>query len=396
MALVTLQTIFQDALPAYEQTPLLPAPVRKAARALMPCRTAALGGHVPACPDGHVARIWSNACRHRAGPPCASLQTARWLARQQARLLACEPSPGIFTRPHDLHPLWLANVPGMTSRLLRAGRDTLGPFLADPTSLGAQPGLIAAWHPWSQTRMLHPHVHGLVTGGGLTASGAWQAVRRGFLLPARVGMAVWRGKRLAASRPAWVREALVLPEGLRPQPLLNLLTWLGHPRKTPWHGWIMERSRHGAGGVTSLARDLRGGPIKHARLVADDGDRVTLCDRARQEEAGAGTPAPQRMTVPGADGLQRWLLHVPVPQTRVIRSYGLSHPTHPEDVAVCRAALGQPPVEAPACCDWQTVGAQAGEGHPERCPPCGQRLVCPGVIPRGGAPPPGLAGERAA
>jgi hypothetical protein len=284
----------------------------------------------------------------------------------------------------------------MTSLLFRAVRDTLGTFLADPTSLGAQPGIIAALHTGSQTLLLHPHVHGLVTGGGLTASGAWQAVRRGFLLPARVVMAVLRGKRLAVIRQAWVREALVLPEGWRPPPCLNLLTRLGPPRKTPWNVWLMERSRHGAGVVTSLARDMRGGPIKHGRLVADDGDRVTFCYRARQEEAGAGTTAPQRMTLPVADVLQRWRLHVPVPQTRLIHSYGLDHPTHPEDLAVCRAALRQPPVEAPACLDWQTVCAQAGEGHPERCPTCGQLLVCPGVIPRGGAPPPGLAGERAA
>src|SRR5919197_4762659 len=68
MALVTLQTIFQDAFPAYEQRHALPAHVRRAAHALMPCRTAALGGHIQACPDGHVARVWYNSCRHRSWP----------------------------------------------------------------------------------------------------------------------------------------------------------------------------------------------------------------------------------------------------------------------------------------------------------------------------------------
>ena len=90
MALVTLQTIFQDAFPAYEQTHPLPPHVRRAARAIMQCRTAALGGHVQACPDGHVSRVWYNSCRHRACPQCAYLQTERWLALQRARLLACD------------------------------------------------------------------------------------------------------------------------------------------------------------------------------------------------------------------------------------------------------------------------------------------------------------------
>ena len=102
------------------------------------------------------------------------------------------------------------------------------------------------------------------------------------------------------------------------------------------------------------------------------------------------------VTLPVADFLQRWLLHVPVPQTRAVRCYGLYHHTHAEGLTVCRTALGQPPMEVPRCLDWQTLCAKRGEAHPERWPTCGQLLVCTGVIPRGGAPPPVLAGERAA
>jgi hypothetical protein len=102
------------------------------------------------------------------------------------------------------------------------------------------------------------------------------------------------------------------------------------------------------------------------------------------------------MTLSSADFLHRWLLHVPTPQTRVVRSYGLYHPSHAEALAVCRAQCGQPPVVVPAPLDWQTACAQRGEAHPERCPAGGQLLVCTGVIPRGGAPPLVLADERAA
>jgi hypothetical protein len=150
---------------------------------------------------------------------------------------------------------------------------------------------------------------------------------------------------------------------------------------------IMERYRHGVGVVTYLARYLRGGPLKNARLVVYDGDRVTFTYRARQEEPDVESASLQRMTLPVADFLQRWLLHVPVPQTRVVRCYGLYHQTHAEALAVCRTALGQAPVEAPMSLDWQTLCAQRGEAHPERCPTCGQLLVCTSVIPRGGAPP---------
>jgi hypothetical protein len=180
MALVTLQTIFQDAFPAYEALHPLPAHVRKAARAIRQCRTAALGGHSQACPDGHVSRIWYNACRHRSCPQCVSLQTERWLALQQARFLACDHSHVIFTLPHALTPLWLANVPVMTTLLLQAVRDTLGTVLADPTYRGAQPGSIAALHTWSQTWVRPPHLHCLVTGGGEAQRGSGWRCATGF------------------------------------------------------------------------------------------------------------------------------------------------------------------------------------------------------------------------
>ena len=239
---------------------------------------------------------------------------------------------------------------------------------------------------------LHPHVHCLVTGGGLTPDGQWKAVRNGFLLPVRMVVAVFRGKPLAAIRQALARAELALPEGMRPQQLLNLLMRLGHHTKTKWNVHIRERYRHGVGVVTYLARYLRGGPLKNTRWVAWDGERVTFTCRARSAEADGAPP----MALAVADFLQRWLLHVPVPQTRVVRSYGLYQPTQAAVLAVCRAHLGQLPVAVPVALDWQTVCAQRGEAHPERCPACGQLLVCTGVVPRGGVSPPGLAGVRAA
>jgi hypothetical protein len=204
------------------------------------------------------------------------------------------------------------------------------------------------------------------------------------------------GKRLAALRQAVAQAILALPEAMRPHQWLNLLTRLGHPRKTQWHVRLMERYAHGAGVVTDLARSLRGGPRKNARRMAWDGDRVTCTCRARQEEADGARPGLQRLTVPVAAFLQRWLVHVPVPQTRTVRGYGLSHHTPMEALACCRLYVGQPPVVVPVPLGWQTGWAQRGDAHPERCPVGGQRLVCLEVIPRAGAPPPGPAEARAA
>jgi hypothetical protein len=102
------------------------------------------------------------------------------------------------------------------------------------------------------------------------------------------------------------------------------------------------------------------------------------------------------MTLPIGDFLQRVLQHVPPPGTQVVRSWGFYHPRQSEALAVCRAQLAQPPVVLPVRLDWQTVCAQRGDAHPERCPTCGQLLVCTGMIPRGGVSPPAPPEECAA
>ena len=290
---VTFQDIFRQGYPAYEQTHPVPAHQRKAAQAIMACRTAALGGHIQACPDGHFRRIWYNSCRHRACPQCAFIQVERWLERQRARLLGCDHYHVIFTMPHDLNVLWRSNAPRLTRLVFQSVKATLLSLLADPDYLGAQPGILAALHTWGQTLVLHPHVHCLVRGGGLTAQGQWQAGRHGFLLPVRVGMAVFRGKCVAALRPAWERQALPLPGELRPQSFLKLRHRLGPPKKTRWHVHIQERYTHGTGVATYLARSMRGGALSNSRLARCDGETVTF-GSVDNHASSASRGAPQR------------------------------------------------------------------------------------------------------
>ena len=102
---ITRQQILKIGYAAYERSHPLPDYVRRAVWAIWACRTAVLGGHVHACPDGHVERIWYHACRHRMCPPWAWGQVERWLTQQKARLLACEHSQVIFTIPHALNDL---------------------------------------------------------------------------------------------------------------------------------------------------------------------------------------------------------------------------------------------------------------------------------------------------
>jgi len=382
MGQVTVQQILQCGYAAFAQCHPLPDYVRKAAWALMACRTALLGGHVQGCPEGHFQRIWYNSCKHRLCPQCAWLQIERWLSRQKARLLACDHYHVIFTMPDELRGLWLANVRAMTNLLFATVHETLDELLGDAKYLGACPGMIAALHTWSQTLVLHPHLHCLVTGGGLTEAGQWRPVRNGFLLPARVVMALFRGKLLATIDAAIRAGTLRLPTSLTLRQWETLRNKLGRRK---WNVHIRERYPHGTGVLTYLARYIRGGPLANQRLVSGNPGEVTF--RYRVNGEASDRKAQGLLTLPLAEFIRRYLLHVPEPGTKVVRGYGLYAPTKQEALAVCRAQLGQAPVEAPERLDWQRACQARGEAHPERCPRCGRLLLRLGLIPRASGPP---------
>lgn len=180
---VTPQAIFQKCFDSFSHTRRLSQHHRKAAQSIIECRTAALGGHIQRCPEGHVEGVWYDSCGHRSCPQCSHLRRERWLERQKARLLACDHFHVIFTIAHELHQLWWLNTRLMIEFLFQSARDTLLELLQDDRHLGAVPGVVISLHTWGRTLSLHPHVHCLVTGGGLSPTGEWRAVRNGYLLP---------------------------------------------------------------------------------------------------------------------------------------------------------------------------------------------------------------------
>lgn len=380
MATLTIQTILQHGYSAFEQVHRLPMRVRKAAKSMLSCRTAALGGHVQACPEGHVRRQWYNSCKHRMCPQCAFIQVERWLVKKRARLLNCDHYHVIFTLPDSLRPLWRVNVTLMSNLLFRTARDTLFELLGDRKYLGAQPGLIASLHTWARTLLLHPHLHVLVTGGGWHSDGRWIPVRGSYLLPFEVVRALFRGKFLAELRTALSRGQLVLPQGCSTQQMQNLFNKLGRKK---WNVHLRASYAHGLGVLTYLARYVRGGPISNKRIVHSKEGQVKF-NYGREKVA--------RMELSTDRFLSRLLQHVPPRNAIRVRAYGLYHHSYKEALHICREELGQPPVEEPEFLDWQSYCAERGESHPERCPVCGKCLVHLESFPkrvnlRDGSPP---------
>lgn len=349
---------------------------RRAVERICLCRTAALGGHVQACPEGHVERQWYNSCKHRSCPECNFTSVERWLARQKIRLLRCDYYHVIFTLPHELNPLWLSAVGAMTKLLFGAIRDTLFELLGDPKYLGAEPGMVIGLHTWGQTATLHPHGHCLVTGGGRTPEGLWRAARNGYLLPGRVARDLFRGKMLAAVRSELAQGKLAIPAGEREQHFLNLLNKLGRKK---WNVCIRERYAHGNGVLTYLGRYLRGGPMSNRRIVSWDAERVRFRYKDYRDGESEGKK-PREMELPTGEFLRRLLQHVPEPGRKVIRSYGLYAGSRRKDLESCREMQGQEPIPEPEVLTWQDCMSKFGDGNCGKCPVCGATLIQREVI----------------
>jgi len=365
---VTLQEVFRRGFERYAHQRRVPLHIRRAARAIRLCRTAALGGHVTGCPEGHEARVHYNSCRHRACPQCARIRIDRWLAAREVQLLPCDHYHVVFTIPHELEPLWYDNRRRMTELLFRCVRDTLVELLGDPRYLGARPGVLATLHTWGRTLTFHPHVHCLVTGGGLGTTG-WRGVRNGYLLPVRVVCALFRGKLVAALRVAAARGQLTLPTEMSPTRLGNLLRTLG---RRPWNVRIQERYAHGRGVLVYLGRYLRGGPISNRRLVTVDGARVVF--RYRDHRDGR----PKSMALPLEHFVQRITWHVPEPGHQMVRYFGLYARGKTAEREACRAELAALPAESLALASPRAVCRllpTRERASDPTCTVCGRPLV---------------------
>jgi len=167
-------------------------------RHLVACRTAALGGHVDACTQCSFVRISYNSCRDRHCPKCQATQREQWIEARLDRVLPVGHFHVVFTAPEEINPLMLRNRAALYNLLFAAASRTLLELANDPNRLGAQIGFTAILHTWGQNLLFHPHLHCVVTAGGLSPEGErWVPTRQDYLLPVKVLGRLFRGKFLA-------------------------------------------------------------------------------------------------------------------------------------------------------------------------------------------------------
>jgi len=382
-----LQEVIARGYPALAEKTALPPHVHRAARAMVMCRTSALGGHIQGCPEGHVQRVWYNSCRHRSCPQCNRIQLERWLEGQKSRLIDHPHRHMIFTLPHELHPYWRRNTDQMTRWLFQSVRETLLCFLTDPAYLGAQPGILSVLHTWGRALTLHPHIHCAITEGGLDDRGQWRLPVKNCFLPIRAVMFKYRGHFLAQLKAAVDRGELALPEGETPTSSHNLFNRLG--RKL-WNVNLRERYDNAEGVVEYLARYVRGGPMRPSQLSkfrADQND-VLFRYHAHRDNPDGGRKRCRKERLSAGELTGRLLQHVPRKGLNIVRSYGLYAVACRGKLDQARAEVGQAPVRSPKPVQWQGyLGRFPGSQSQAHCSVCERQLMALAPITPSRAPP---------
>ena len=367
---------------AYRNAHRLQVRHRRAMRAIEICRTADLGGHVDECDHCGRLKISYNSCRNRHCPKCQCLDKERWLEARKEDLLPTHYFHVVFTLPEGLRALCLRNQAVGYRILFRAASETLKELTRDPEHLGADIGFIVVLHTWSQTLIDHPHVHCIVTGGGLSPDGLrWIPCKENFFLPEKVLARLFQGKFLAYLKEAYAKGKLVFPgkiAHLKEESAFKILLDELYEQE-----WVVNcRPPFGNTEMVMeyLGRYTHRVAISNNRLVKLEDGKVTFRYRDRRDNDKV-----KPMTLDAPEFIRRFLLHILPDGFVKIRHYGLlSNRNRKGKLGLCKRLLGvdcREEGKEKKKESWQDLLARVTGHDPRICPYCGKgKMVLKEVI----------------
>src|SRR5512136_29496 len=362
----------------------------KVMSAIEQCRTATLGGHVLCCRACDHQEVAYNSCRNRHCPKCQASAAKRWLEARQADLLPVAYYHVVFTLPAPISAIAYYNKTVIYGLLFEIAAETLRTIAADPKHLGAQIGAILVLHTWGSALTHHPHVHGIVPGGGLSLDGErWVACKPGFFLSVRVLSRLFRRRFLEALSQAHAAGQLqFFGEYAHLSDSSAFAGWLAPLKQCEW---VVYAKRPFAGPEAVLAylsRYTHRVAIANSRLISLDERGVTF---RWKDYRAKGRTRHKTMTLDADEFMRRFLLHVLPSGFHRIRHYGLlangGRRTH---LARVRDLLAVP--ASTISSEPESAETSSGSSRPTFvCPDCGAAMIIIEILarkPHIRAPPP--------
>jgi ribosomal protein L37AE/L43A len=335
----------------------MPPSHRRAIKDIQRCRTESLGGQVYYCQKCDEQRYSYHSCKNRHCPKCQNDQANQWLAEQQRLLLPVPHFLVTFTLPKELRAVARSNQRTIYNILFRASSEALQKLALDPRFIGARIGMVGVLHTWTRQLLYHPHVHYIVTGGGLSQEGRWRQSRQDFLVPVKALSIIFRAK---------LRDLLKKTQLFA---VVDARVWT--------KAWVVHCQPVGSGETAFkyLAPYIFRVAISNNRILKIADGQVTF---SYKESA---TDQFKSCQVTGEEFIRRFLQHVLPPRFIKVRYYGLLSPRlrHLQEKARSLLASRRTKAKTPIAKELSQT---------PRCPHCGDQLSLLRILrPRGGFPP---------
>ncbi len=311
-------TVQQLLLKHYRPSAVTCCHVQNVLRRITLCRTAALGYHVYKCSndDCGYMKYQYHSCRDRHCPCCGAIKKQEWIEARMQELLPVKYYHVVFTLPHELNSIVLGHRKLLFKLLFDASAQTLLSFAKDPQYLNALPGIISVLHTWGQQLSFHPHIHCIVSGGGIVNGHQWRDARKNnyrFLFPVKAMQQVFRGKFLQALKQMITAGEVMMPEGTDAKQLLNLLyakDWIVYA-KAPFAGPQAV--------IEYLGRYTHKVAISNHRLCCIDDERSTVTFDYKDY---ADNHLKKQLTLSCNEFIRRFEQHILPSRFTKIRTYG--------------------------------------------------------------------------
>ena len=368
-----IREVFRHSLDDYVREHPASSQQRRAACAVRDCKTGRLGFNSSICEEcGHI-EVHNSSCRNRHCPSCQSVLKELWIDQRRSEVLDAKYFHIVFTVPHGLNPLFLANRKLLYSLLHRAASQTLLTLARDKRYLGAEPGIIQVIHTWGQNLSFHPHVHCIISGAGLTRDLKLRKSGRGFFIPIRAASKMFRGKFMAALKQYRASGELVLPSSFSdPAHPVNLQRLVDDLYDTDWSAYIKETFNGFGNAINYLGRYTHRVAISNARILQVTDDSVSFWYRDYKDGY-----VRKEMTLSHQEFIRRFLLHVLPKGFQKIRYFGfLANPVKKKKLKILFRLQGRRTFKARFSKDTPKDILLASLGIDVRtCPCCGKSAM---------------------
>ena len=364
--------IFRRYATDYKRNHAVPLSHLKVIHAIIDCRTKELGGHIEKCDRCGFEINTYNSCRNRHCPKCQSLTKAAWLEKRCSELLPIDYFHNVFTLPHEINPLALANKKSIYNILFRSVSETLTEFGEDKNyGLGGKIGFIGILHTWDQKLLDHFHLHCLIPGGCLSFDKSkWISTKEDFLFDVKDLSKTFRDKFTRLLDKAHKKKELIFPGRLcYLSDSGEFASLLANLSEKSWVVYSKESFVDPEYVLDYLGRYTHRVAISNNRLIAIEDNTVTFSYKDRKDEGKI-----KSAVLKADEFIRRFLLHV-LPYNFVrIRYFGfLANRYRKENIMLCRKLLGAPPPSAqPAPKPIEQLMLELCGINIALCPLCGQ------------------------